>query len=263
MNYHLKSSKRPNKGYIFSVYILAIFLLLVFAFTLIFPKFFPALFSDIAHPFWKTKVTLTEDVQKLGKSKDELLLDNQSLTERIKELETKEMTVSMLEQENVELKAILGRVSGRTLTLAVVLEKPPQTPYDTLIIDLGTKDGISVGERVLAEEAIMIGHIAEVSPKTSKVVLYSSPSEKFDARIGSSSIETSITGRGGGNFEATLPREAAVKIGDNVIVPNISPLLFGNVSAVIADTASAFEKILIKTPININELNKVEVEKVK
>ncbi|MFH1608962.1 MAG: rod shape-determining protein MreC, partial [Patescibacteria group bacterium] len=140
------------------------------------------------------------------------------------------------------------------------------------IIDIGINQGIYVGQRVFAYGNIPIGKIAEVEANSSKVVLYSSPGEKTEAIISlghsltgeagsamSSFVE--LVGRGGGNFEITLPRDYILPEGTEIVLPGAYPYLLGTVKTIISDPRDPFQKALIVSPVNVQELKFVQVER--
>jgi cell shape-determining protein MreC len=261
MNYLLKNSRNRRKTYLFPLIGLLLFVSFIALFQWIFPKALPSIFSAIASPLWNSKVAITESVQNVGKSKDDLINENILLEQKLAELSAQKIIIDTLESENAELRSVLSRLGDKKALLATVLQRPPRTPYDTMILDVGNQDGVKNQSKVLYGGHILIGEIFEVLPNVSKVKLYSTAGEKFDARIGSTSIETVITGRGGGSFEAILPKELSVKEGDGVYIPHLTPLLFGTVVSKVPDIESSFEKILIELPINIYEIRFVQVEK--
>ena len=70
-------------------------------------------------------------------SKETLEGRNDELEKEVQELRLKLLSKDLLLKENKELKAILGRVSNQRAILATVLSRPNNSPYDTLIIDIG------------------------------------------------------------------------------------------------------------------------------
>jgi hypothetical protein len=120
--------------------------------------------------------------------------------------ETQNALIAELKKENLELKKILNRKESDNLILSYILKKPPFTAYDSYIIDVGSKDGISIGDKVYASGNILIGTVAEVNRNSSKVNLYSSYGNKFDILIGNNDIEAVAVGNGGGSFTAIIPK---------------------------------------------------------
>jgi hypothetical protein len=70
-----------------------------------------------------------------------------------------------------------------------------------------------------------------------------------------------VVGRGGGNFEMTLPRDFILEKGTNVHLPGINSFILGVSETIISDPRDPFIKALLVSPVNIQELKFVEVEK--
>ncbi len=192
------------------------------------------------------------------KSKLSLIEENETLQKQIS-LEDKNSALTLLiKKENDDLKSMLNRKVSSKSILASVLVKPYLSAYDTLIIDVGENAGISVGDKVLAEDSY-IGYIQEVYGVTSKVVLYSSYGEKVKVLIGANNIEKEAMGLGGGNFSIEVPREVDIKQGDSIIIPSISSNIFGTIEKIDYKDNDALENVLFKNPVNIDELKWVLV----
>lgn len=74
-------------------------------------------------------------------------------------------------------------------------------------------------------------------------------------------IFTEIVGRGGGNFEMVMPKDLTLAKGDQAVLPGIVPYVLGIVETTISDPRDPFQKALLVSPVNIQELKFVEVEK--
>src|ERR1035437_8720332 len=103
-------------------------------------------------------------------SKNTLLRANDGLRS---DLNTSYATISNYNSvldENTKLKEILGRKNEKVnMTLSAILSKPNMSPYDTLIIDIGTNQSVSVGKTVFALGNVPIGRIGEAYINSSKV----------------------------------------------------------------------------------------------
>jgi len=192
--------------------------------------------------------------------------------------------VTLLEQENVELKSLLGRAPSDKFVLAAVLKVPPLSAYDSLVIDLGSDEDVKVGDRIFAlatdpviasstlatsspvsststtEVLIPIGTISETSPASSKVVLFSSPGTKYSVEIGQDHIPATARAQGGGIFEAQLAQGADINVGDAITIPDIETLTFGTVGAIVNDPTEPYMNVLFQEPVNIYELRWILVE---
>ena len=168
---------------------------------------------------------------------------------------------NLLVLENNQLKEILGRNSGRSTILGVVLSKPAMTPYDTFVIDVGSNQGIKLDDLVLAGSSTAVGKISEVNANISKVIAFSSPNFKYPIFIGEKNIQAEAIGQGNGNYKVVLPEGSEVKIGDNIIIPSINPTVFGVVERIVQSDQPSFINVLFKSPISLNSLYYVEVVK--
>lgn len=196
------------------------------------------------------------------RSEASLIAENKELKAEQARLQTALAGYDFLRQEYRSLAASFGRHPEESLAvLAAVLAKPPQTPYDTLIIDVGRKEGITVGDSVFAE-SIPIGEVTEVFSRSSKVVLFSSPGKESTVAVGDDALAVSARGEGGGSFSLSLPRDVALKEGDPVFLPGVPPVLFGEVGSVEVRPTDSFKTALIRGPVNIAQLRFVRVVKI-
>ena len=210
-------------------------------------------------------------------SKNSLYLQNQNLQSEITENKIKISNYNSILAENINLKEILGRLpaqtgeNGKTVTtLAVILSKPNQSFYNTLVIDAGINEDIKVGNIVFALghsqtgevlSNVPIGRIVETYLNSSKVILFSSPGEKTQVIISGKDVFSEIIGRGGGgNFEMIMPQDFTLAKGDQVVLPGIVPYVLGIVETIISDPRDSSVKALLVSPVNIQELKFVGVK---
>lgn len=250
-------AKRRNRALFWAV---CIILGVAIVIRLLLPHLFPALFAAVARPFWRVETALG-----LGalKSPAELLSENERLKRELAADAVRLKTVRAVEAENAELKALLGRASTTPFVAAVVLKKPPLSPYDELVIDAGADHDFAVDDRVYAPGDVLIGRISEVLGQTSKVHLFSSPGSKYDVEIGALRAPAAAVGKGGGQYEAELPRDVKIQEGDFVIAPSLNDKPFGVVVSVSTDPTQPFEKVLFAPPVNLYRLHWVLVDPVR
>lgn len=195
-------------------------------------------------------------------SKGTLKKENEELKLKLVDGEAKLLNYNTLVNENSHLKEILNRKQENTnLVVSAILSKPNKSPYDTLVIDAGEDHGIGNGSLVFALGSIPIGRVAEVYAKTSKVILFSTSGEKTEVVLEGMDAFVEVVGRGGGNFEITLPRDFSVSEGTAVTFPGISSYIVATVSTIISDPRDSFSKALLVSPVNIQQLKFVEVRK--
>jgi cell shape-determining protein MreC len=220
--------------------------------------------QGIFHPVLVVGNSLGEKFKNLGTyfiSKNSLNLQNQNLTARLNENEAKMVNYNSILAENESLKEILGRSDEKTpMILAGILEKPNQSPYDTLLVDAGVAQGLKMGDTVFALGNVPIGKVAETYQNSAKVILFSTPGEKTTVIVSEKNLSMELLGRGGGNFEMILPKDFTLVKGDQVVLPGISAYVVAIAETIISDPRNPFTKALLVSPVNIQELKFVQVE---
>lgn len=263
MNYPLRNNSKPrNKNR--RIKIGAVIILFTALFLISFTGALKGYLNKIALPFWRFDGFITQKFSNffpiIG-SKRSLILENRRLAEELNKIGSDLSVQKIIQKENEDLKALLGREEGENnLVLAAVLVKPGISPFDVIIIDVGFDKGVKAGDRVLYEGSVAIGEVEEVYDKSSKIKMYSSPGEKFLTLVGDKSVQAEAEGLGGGNFSVKLPRDIEVKEGDAAVVPSIATSVFGFVQKIELNPTDSFQKILFKIPANLSELKWVLVE---
>ena len=244
-----------------------IFLILIVIFTYVLfispvSSTFTGYFHRVAQPFWKINVKIQDWLSpslSYFSSRRELYVENQDLKKQIEVISARLADRSFLLHENTLLKENLGRHEKEPKRVfAVVLAKPDITPYDTLVLDVGRDNMVSVGDLVLVEN-VVLGEIEEVYQISSKARLYSSNNQKTNVFIGDNAIGAEAQGLGGGNFEIELPRNVDVFVGDSIYVSDINPRVLGTIEYINSDPNDVFERILFKSPVNPFSLRFVDV----
>ncbi len=262
MNYlqdkRVKSKKYKNIGYFVVV------LLILFYFRNGVFNIFSHVTNFVFHPVVTVGHSIGGGLESFGSfflSRSRLLNENESLRQDLNDARAKVVNYEVVENENKELKEVLGvKDEDVKMVLATILSKPNQSPYDTLVVDLNSNEVVSVGDRVFAYGDIPVGRVAEVGSKVAKVVLYSNSGEKVQVVVGVDNIYMDVVGRGGGNFEMSVPNDFVVTEGETVVLPGLKPYVLGIVEKVISDPRDAFQKVLLVSPVNIQELKFVEIE---
>jgi len=221
-----------------------------------FPYFFPSLLSHLFSPLQSGKQSVLSSMTPGA----QLAEENQTLQQEVALDDALASSSKALLDQNNELKSLLNRPGGANgYVFSNVLRRPPGAGYDYLIVDVGSSNGVSVGSPVYSEGSIPIGQVIEADPHSSKVELYSSGGESYDALVGASHVPVTAVGQGGGSFSASVSQQSGVSVGDEVIVPAISSSPFGIVSAVISDPAQPFERVFFSDSVNPYQLLSVIV----
>ena len=153
-------------------------------------------------------------------------------------------------QENILLE-LAGRKQKVDMVAASVLTRPPQTPYDIIIIDAGSNESITIGSEVSLPEGPILGIISEVFAKSAKVKLFSASGEETNAVLERNDVPVTLIGHGGGNFRLALPRDIAVERGDRILSSDIASRHLATVGEINVEPTDSFKEILAKSPTNI------------
>ncbi|MFM2374097.1 MAG: rod shape-determining protein MreC [Candidatus Parcubacteria bacterium] len=132
---------------------------------------------------------------------------------------------------------ILDARSGEARIAAAILSSPSDTPYDTLVVDRGTQDGVKEGAVVYGASGAPLGTIVRAHNNTSVVVLFSTPGTITSLYAPREKILAKATGIGGGVFSLLMPHGSSVKEGDIVTMPTLGGEPVGTVSRVWSDPA--------------------------
>lgn len=257
MTYLQKSRKTRNdkKRIILTTLLVALLLILFFAGDTV---------KDFVHRVGRPIMTLSQKISSpilvipdYFKTKTLLVDENESLIKENKRLKVELLTVDELQKENSDLKDILNYEEvPNERSLSRVISRPPLSPFDTFIIDLGDKD-VKIESEVFYKN-ILIGHVEEVFSSTSIVRLISSPDSESFVDIGSD-IQTEAKGVGGGSFVVSLPKDVFVEIGNLVSFSNDG--IIGPIEAIEIDPISTFQNAYFSFPFSPKEIDWVEVAK--
>ena len=220
--------------------------------------------SALTRPLWKVGLGISSFWSGFTaglRAKSALESENGALKEEIAELKFNLTGFADISEENVQLKEILGRVGSREVVLAVVLAKPGHSPYDTLVIDIGSQDGVAVGAHVFASGDVLIGDINKVMPKSSIIRLFSSPGEKSDIVLPEHDLYLQAVGLGGGSFKISAPRDLEIIEGAELLLPGFERQILAVVEKIISDPRDPIKTILATSPVNVQHLRWVEVER--
>ncbi len=176
---------------------------------------------------------------------------------------TLEARVHALEAENEALRnenlALTENSSDETHGIAAgVVARPPLSPYDMLILGLGTDAGIYAGMQAFSK-GIPVGTVESVSEGSARVALYSSSGRQTEGWVGEARVPITLKGLGGGAFQADVPRESGVVEGDLVYIPGPGALPMGVVVTIESNASSPRSLVRIRPMANPFTMTSVSV----
>lgn len=185
----------------------------------------------------------------LSAENEKLVAQNAALAEENRTFQQKTTDVSALSDTK-------GTPAG---IIAGVVARPPESPYDTLVLAAGAKDGVTLGMEAFGESGTPIGTVSSVLDDFSRVTLFSAPGTETSGWIGSKNSPITIMGQGAGALYATISRDAGIAVGDTVSVPGPGQLPIGTVTRVDGDPLSPGVTLRIVPTMNVFSVTWVTV----
>ncbi|MFZ3044169.1 MAG: rod shape-determining protein MreC [Minisyncoccia bacterium] len=169
---------------------------------------------------------------------------------------------ALLEKE-ASLNDLLGTsVSAKTGIFAGVVARPPESPYDTLVLASGESVGVTLGMEAFGVGGVPLGVVSSVTSDFSRVTLFSAPNVVTYGWVGKDSLPLNILGAGGGAMNAGLSRSADIVVGDTVFAPGPGRLPIGSVVRIDSDPSAPGITLRIKPKTNPFSLTWVELRDV-
>ncbi len=178
---------------------------------------------------WMTESTAT--VPLYFRSRNELLTQIDALEERLAALGGRDAKLTQLTAENDELRGLLS-IHDDVRIGAGVIARPPYLPYDALLIDRGSEDGVKENALVYYAHDRAIGIVSRVFSQSALVSLFSTPGMESTVYVIGPDVFTTAYGEGSGVTRVTIPQGIPLTEGDVVILPSLEVGVLGAVSAV-------------------------------
>ena len=156
-----------------------------------------------------------------------------------------------LQQKYIDTSALLDVAGTGTGILAGVVARPPESPYDTLLLAAGAKAGVTLGMEAFGDGDVPIGIVSSVLADFSRITLFSAPGMSTSGWVGSKKVPLTIKGQGGGALYASVSRGADTVTGDVVFVPGPGQLPIGTIVRVDGDPLSPGVTLRITPTLNL------------
>ena len=185
---------------------------------------------------------------------------NETLKQKIVELELRSASYRALEQDNSALRSLVKLATENPGITLPVVSSLRASPYGTFMIGGGSSQGVSPGGLVLLTNdagSFVVGVVSEVGSHVSAVKEVFAPSTSVGAVV--KGIPVTVEGRGGGNARARLPTALSVGTGDIVRSAQFGGRAIGVVGSLKEDAAHSQQEIFIRIPVNFSDLRYVYV----
>ncbi len=218
----------------------------------------------IARPLWSVRNTVSDQISFFKahiRLKNALVKENELLKSKLTQKESFLADYASVLAENTKIKSLLGRTNTETTILGTILVKPNRSPYDTIILDIGSVDGVRVDARVYVEGLLYVGDVTAVTDTTAHVTLLSTAGKITQVSTDGDDTTLDLVGNGGGSFEMTLPKGFNFAEGVQVSSLGLRKHPIAIAEKVVSDPREPIQKILLRSLVNIQEVRFVQVER--
>jgi len=140
--------------------------------------------------------------------------------------------VVRLRAENEALRGVLGREEAEDRITVAVIAQPPYMPYDAVLIDRGSDDGIREGAVAYHYGDRAVGLISKAFSKSALVTLFSTPDVETTVYILGPDIFTTAYGVGDGAVRVSVPQDIELSVDDVVIIPSLENGILGAITTI-------------------------------
>ncbi len=251
-----------------AIFGLILFLILTFGLSYAGPRHWAGNIGlKILSPFWAVRQTtgnIFSNIGALFANKLKLANENGRLRAIIDQQATALSNQEILKEENTTLRQIVNRPPDLLpLTIGRLISRGQQFPFGTALIDIGSQNvntALTPGLVAVSEGTVILGELVEIYETKAKMSFYSTTGERLIGNLGEKNIPIELTGHGGGNFTTSLPRDLTVSINDQVTVTVAGhEFLLAVVNDIQRAAGDSFQKIFLRSPINISQLVWIEL----
>lgn len=148
--------------------------------------------------------------------------------------------------ENARLRGLLGAAEqgGLDVQLAPILDISLDPTRQRLVLDVGSRQGVSVGQAVI-DAGGLLGQVIDVQPTSATVLLLTDPDHAVPVVVSRNGIRLVAYGRGDRLELANIPVSSDVKVGDAIITSGLGGRFppgfpIGTITALRRDESRAF-----------------------
>jgi len=189
-----------------------------------------------------------------------LIEENQKLLSQVADLQN-------IKQENDSLREALGLNIQKDFDLAIGRVISKEILKDSILINIGTADGVKKGFPVILSGKTLLGRVVDVYPSYSRVLLITNKDNKIDVEIPESGGFALSRGEGGMKVSLDMfPRDKELKEGNLIVTSALggnypAGLLMGKVKNVKKLDNEAFQMADIELVFDLSTINNVFVIK--
>jgi rod shape-determining protein MreC len=214
--------------------------------------------TDPFFEFWSTVSQISQ-----------LRQENESLRQRVAQLEAQNTDLARIQSENETMRAQLKYAEASPqfkLVPAVVVGKDLHGLNDFLEIDRGTADGLKPQMTVISPDGYLVGRILNMTEHRSRVLIITNPSSSVAAVISKDAkAEDVVDGKVHGRLVmSSIPQTAKLKVGEDVFTSGLGGnfpkgLKIGQIATLNNSDVQLFQQAEIAPYCDFGRLSAVEV----
>ena len=179
----------------------------------------------LAQPLWRLAglpARLGDTVRDDAATRTRLAKENETLRNALLISGARIARLQASAAENARLRGLLGAVEqgGLDVQLAPVLDVALDPTRQRLLLDIGAKQGVFVGQPALDAGGVL-GQVTEVRSSTATVLLLTDPDHAIPVAISRNGIRLVAYGRGDRLELANIPTSSDVKNGDLIVTSGL------------------------------------------
>lgn len=256
MTYLQPSSNRDHSSRKTKIAYSILFFIVIFGFL------FSKLAFWIGGPMWSLDQAISNRVVSTisyFKSKSSLQNENDDLKKKLDEKNAEIIIIKNQVELYKQLDSyIASKDTGANDAIVRVVTRPPQTPFDVLIVE-ANDNAIKAGQKVYFA-GVPAGVIESKTGSYAKIFLFSHSSSQFRVLVGANKIEADAKGKSQGNIYLTLPKSVSIQIGDIVYLAD-GTVPIGTVSQIDNNTSTSFIDVYVKMPFSPARVDWLTVKK--
>lgn len=225
------------------------------------PKVISGFVALVFSPINSTETWLRESGQSFPqffRDRSDLVAEIRDLRSQTPEGSKEKVTITGLWHENNELRR-LQSANDEPRILASVIARPNQVPYDSLVLDRGSNDGVVLDAPVYIASTTVIGFVKNVFPGSSVAKLITTPGFNTSVYVYGPNIYTNAEGMGGGVLRVGVPQGIPLEEGNVVVLPSVNLGIFGEINTVESEPTSPEQYGYVTTDIPLNNLRLVNI----
>lgn len=230
-------------------------------------RFIRGLIAPGSHAVYSWSVAIEEDVETFS-SVEDLQHAYTALKQAYLLNKIDQTAYALLEEENASLRRQLSFVArtGIVTLGADVIGKQIDPIGSTIMINRGKQDGVQEHMAVIVHDGILIGRIARVEDDMSIVRLITDNQSRIAATLMNKDKSIGLIEGGFGlSVRMTfVPQHEVIRIGDTVITSGLEKelphgLIIGAVESVEKEVYEPFQRAVITSPVNLQQLTAVGI----